>query len=126
MIPARFRREIDCLTVSFLGPVFHLRNPRPSRSPGLPQASFLHANLRNLYFIGGLTYGSVFGELVMLGVQAAAGGHIGQSLQLTLFGFINVATARIVPNMCDAHISQMDEAKFLPAVQLFYNSYSLV
>ncbi|CAK9063531.1 unnamed protein product [Durusdinium trenchii] len=35
----------------------------------------------NLYFIGGLTYGSVFGELVMLGVQAAAGGHIGQ-LQL--------------------------------------------
>ncbi|CAL1163176.1 unnamed protein product, partial [Cladocopium goreaui] len=26
--------------------------------------------VRNLYFIGGLTYGSVFGELVMLGVQA--------------------------------------------------------
>ncbi|CAE7225969.1 Hcn1 [Symbiodinium sp. CCMP2592] len=26
--------------------------------------------LRNLHFIGGLTYGSVFGELVMLGVQA--------------------------------------------------------
>lgn len=25
---------------------------------------------RNLYFIGGLTFGSVFGELVMLGVQA--------------------------------------------------------
>ena len=25
---------------------------------------------RNLHFIGGLTYGSVFGELVMLGVQA--------------------------------------------------------
>lgn len=26
--------------------------------------------VRNLYFIGGLTYGSVFGELVMLGVQS--------------------------------------------------------
>ncbi|CAE7480605.1 HCN1, partial [Symbiodinium pilosum] len=26
--------------------------------------------VRNLHFIGGLTYGSVFGELVMLGVQS--------------------------------------------------------